>query len=53
VVVDMGAELAAGAVQLFDQELWYAGAAFVLRVLEPVLDGLLLKHEARRYAAAS
>ena len=24
-----------------------------VRVLEQVLDGLLLKHEARRYAAAS
>ncbi len=34
VVTEMGAELAAGAVQLFDRELWYAGGALVRQLIE-------------------
>jgi hypothetical protein len=33
-VTEMGAELASGAVQLFDVELWYAGAALVRQLIE-------------------
>src|SRR5216683_2980753 len=34
VVIEMGAELANGAVQLLDQELWYAGGSLLRQLIE-------------------
>ena len=51
VVVEMGAELAAGAVQLLDQELWYAGGSLLRQLIE--VEYLTWRFAEDRAAAAT
>jgi hypothetical protein len=51
VVIEMGAELAAGAVQLLDQELWYAGGSLLRQLIE--VEYLTWRFAEDRAAAAT
>jgi hypothetical protein len=51
VVVEMGAELAAGSVLLFDQEFWYAGGSLLRQLME--VEYLTWRFSEDRMAAAS